>query len=500
MSARAARSDGLLAGGRDRPLSPRILGDLMRVADVAVIVALGLGVYGLYLYPAEPQSLPRYLGTVLAAALVAGVLFNEFGTYAGDFVFTRALRAERMISAWAVTFAILLAIAFSLKISTSYSRVWAVGWFVSTGITLGLLRFAVGQWILHLGQKGRFANRTAIVGTGPQAQRLAAHLRAHDAVRTRILGLVATADEKAASERDDDTPMLGGIDDLVQLIRADGVDQVFVALPWSAPERLHAVLQSLTETPVTIRLAPDLAGFDFAGRGFTNVAGLPVLPLFDRPISEWSYVLKTVEDRVLATLMLLALSPLLAIIAIAIKLDSPGPVLFKQRRYGFNDNLIQVLKFRTMRADMVDADAERLTTKGDERVTRVGRFLRATSLDELPQLLNVLAGNMSLVGPRPHALAAKAGGKPYEQAVQHYASRHRVKPGITGWAQVNGRNAQSWEQRFRLDVWYVDNRSLWLDVKILLLTIGKVLAGRGVSAEGHATMPEFTGSEGGDER
>ena len=185
--------------------------------------------------------------------------------------------------------------------------------------------------------------------------------------------------------------------------------------------------------------------------------------------------MKTIEDRVLATFMLVALLPLLAIIAVAIKLDSRGPVLFKQRRYGFNDNLIQVVKFRTMHTDMVDADAERLTTKGDDRVTRVGRLLRATSLDELPQLLNVLAGDMSLVGPRPHALAAKAGGKPYEQAVQHYASRHRVKPGITGWAQVNGWRGETdtvekLRKRVEHDLYYIDNWSIWLDLLIIART------------------------------
>jgi Undecaprenyl-phosphate glucose phosphotransferase len=475
MSVRAARSDGLLAGGRDRPLSPRILGDLMRVADVAVIVALGLGVYGLYLYPAEPHTLPRYLGTILAAALVAGILFNEFGVYAGDFVFTRALRAERMISAWAVTFAILLAIAFSFKISTSYSRVWAVGWFASTGITLGLLRFAVGQWVLRLGQKGRFANRTAIVGTGPQAHRLAAHLRAHDAVRTRILGLVATEGE-AAPEQNDDTPMLGGVDDLVRLIRTDGVDQVFVALPWNAPDRLHAVLQRLTVTPVTIRLAPDLAGFDFAGREFADVAGLPVLPLFDRPISEWSYVLKIIEDRIiaLAGLILLGL-PMLAIAAL-VRLDSPGPVLFKQRREGFNNATFEVWKFRTMYQESSDPAGECQATQRDPRVTRVGRFLRRTSLDELPQIFNVLRGEMSLVGPRPHAIATQSQGHRFEDVVRDYAARHRVKPGITGWAQVNGwrgetNTVEKLRKRVEYDLYYIDNWSIWLDLLIIAKTM-----------------------------
>jgi len=476
MDARLARYDSLTMKTRDRPLSPRLVGDLLRLADICVILVLGLGIYFAYVHPGEPAALMRYLASLLAAALLASILFNDFGVYAGDFIFTRGLRTQRVLSAWGATFAILLAVAFTLKVSDQYSRVWAVSWALSSALALALCRLALSRWVLHLGRKGRFANRTAIVGVGEQAQRLAVHLLAHDAVHTRILGFVT------AGEAPDGPPppsrakqVLGNIDDLVHLIRAEAVDQVFVALPWNDVEAMRTVVRRLAMTPVAIRLAPDLAGFDFVGKTYTQAAGLPVLHLFDRPISEWSRVLKTAEDRVLASIFLVLLAPALALIAIAIKLDSPGPVFFRQDRYGFNDNLIKVWKFRTMHHHLRDPDASRLTTRGDARVTRVGRLLRATSLDEFPQLINVLKGEMSLVGPRPHAVAAKAGGKLYYDVVERYAARHRVKPGITGWAQVNGWRGETdtvgkLEKRVEYDLFYIDNWSIWFDLLIIAKT------------------------------
>jgi exopolysaccharide biosynthesis polyprenyl glycosylphosphotransferase len=200
------------------------------------------------------------------------------------------------------------------------------------------------------------------------------------------------------------------------------------------------------------------------------------LHLFDRPISGWSQLTKTAEDRVLATLFLILLLPLFLVLPLVIKLTSPGPVLFKQKRYGFNNQLIEVWKFRTMYHHLEDAECDEQTTKDDDRVTSVGRFLRRTSLDELPQLFNVLKGDMSLVGPRPHAAATKAGGRLFFDVVDRYAARHRVKPGITGWAQVNGwrgetRTVEEIEKRVECDIFYIDNWSIWLDIRIIAKTV-----------------------------
>ena len=253
-----------------------------------------------------------------------------------------------------------------------------------------------------------------------------------------------------------------------------------VALPWQAAARLRDVVQQLAVTPIAIRLAPDLAAFDYAGRSFVQVAGLPMLHLFDRPISGWSRVTKAAEDYLLGTLFLILLSPLLLIIALAIKLDSPGPTLFRQRRLGFNNNPIEVWKFRSMHADKEDPDCLVQVTKDDPRVTRVGRLLCRTSFDELPQLANVLRGEMSIVGPRPHAPGTRARGQLFEEVVERYAARHRVKPGITGWAQVNGwrgetNTLEKIQKRVEYDLYYIDNWSIWFDLRIIARTVAVLL-------------------------
>jgi Undecaprenyl-phosphate glucose phosphotransferase len=262
---------------------------------------------------------------------------------------------------------------------------------------------------------------------------------------------------------------------MMALIRQDAVDEVIIALPWSQAARVQALTLLLATTPVRIRLAPDLAGFRFADRRVTRRAGVPMLTLFDRPISGWSHVFKLIEDRAIALAALAFVAPLMLSIAVAIKLDSRGPVLFKQRRFGFNDRPIEVWKFRTMRSECTDANAVLQTTRRDPRVTRVGRFLRKSSLDELPQLFNVLKGEMSIVGPRPHAMATKADGKLFQDVVDRYAARHRVNPGITGWAQVNGWRGETGtvdkiQKRVELDLYYIDNWSVWFDLYIVLRT------------------------------
>ena len=195
-----------------------------------------------------------------------------------------------------------------------------------------------------------------------------------------------------------------------------------------------------------------------------------LLQVFSRPLADWRLVMKDIEDRGLALLLLILFGPLLLLISVLIKLDSRGPVFFRQARYGFNHQLINVLKFRTMYTHLEDRAAAQLATRNDPRVTRIGRFLRRSSLDELPQLINVLRGDMSIVGPRPHALSARAADRLYEEVVEEYAARHRVKPGITGWAQVNGWRGETdtydkIKKRVEYDLYYIENWSLVLDIK-----------------------------------
>ncbi|WP_193369263.1 undecaprenyl-phosphate glucose phosphotransferase [Pelagibius marinus] len=438
---------------------------------------LGLaGLIAFFLRQTEGPSLQsgQYLGAIVLAMLFATLMLHRFEVYRDDFLYTRRIPFAGLCTAWTVTFCVLLAAAFLVKVSDTYSRVWALSWFAGGGVGLVAGRIVLRQWVRGLSVADRFANRTVIVGAGDQGRRLAGYLQRHGDVTTKVIGF---ADDRLTRvpRESEGLPVFGSVDHLVDLIRRDLVDQVIVALPWTADTRLREVVNKLEQTPVPIRLAPDLAAFSFPDRRFTTVGRLPMMQLFERPISGWSFVAKSMEDRILAGGLLLFFAPLLALVALAIKIDSPGPVFFRQKRYGFNNDLFECWKFRTMRQDRTDVNAEVLTRRDDDRVTRVGRFLRKTSLDELPQLINVLKGDMSLVGPRPHATSAKAAGRLYEEAVDVYAARHRVKPGITGWAQVNGWRGETdtlekIERRVEYDLFYIENWSLALDLKILLRT------------------------------
>jgi Undecaprenyl-phosphate glucose phosphotransferase len=266
------------------------------------------------------------------------------------------------------------------------------------------------------------------------------------------------------------------VDDLVDYARKTQLDLVIFTVPLSAETRLLQMLSKLWVLPIDIRLAANTSRLRLRPRSYSYLGSVPVLDLFDKPMADWDLVVKWLFDRVVGALLVAALSPVMAAVAVAIKLDSRGPVFFRQKRYGFNNELIEVFKFRSMYVDQCDAAAAKLVTKDDPRVTRVGRFIRKTSLDELPQLLNVvLKGDLSLVGPRPHALHAKAANQLYDQVVDGYFARHKVKPGITGWAQINGWRGETDTQekiqrRVEHDLYYIEHWSVFFDLQILAAT------------------------------
>ncbi len=251
---------------------------------------------------------------------------------------------------------------------------------------------------------------------------------------------------------------------------------MIVSLPVTAETRILQMLKKLWVLPVDIRLAAHNTKLRFRPRAYSYIGKLPVLDVIDRPITDWDVATKWLFDKFIGGMALLAASPIMLLTALAIKLDSRGPVFFKQKRYGFNNELIEVFKFRSMYIDKCDATASQLVQKSDQRVTRVGAFIRKASIDELPQLINVVfKGNLSLVGPRPHAVHAKAASKLYNDAVDGYFARHRVKPGITGWAQINGWRGETdteekLQRRVEHDLYYIENWSALFDLRILAMT------------------------------
>jgi Undecaprenyl-phosphate glucose phosphotransferase len=272
----------------------------------------------------------------------------------------------------------------------------------------------------------------------------------------------------------------GGIDKVLALVR-DGITRtVFIVLSTADTGAADPLLRKLAAYPVAVRIVPDITAIASRSHRISLEAGLPVLHISDPPLNPAAAFVKRIEDIVLSSLLLLAFAPIMLLASIAIKLESQGPVLFRQPRHGLKGSTIQVFKFRTMYAHLEDRLAARQTLRGDPRVTRVGKFLRRHSLDELPQFFNVLGGTLSLVGPRPHAPATSADGKSLELVVANYAARHRMKPGITGWAQVSGYRgnldtAEKAVQRVEHDLYYIENWSLLLDLRIIFRTIGLVL-------------------------
>jgi Undecaprenyl-phosphate glucose phosphotransferase len=275
----------------------------------------------------------------------------------------------------------------------------------------------------------------------------------------------------------------GTVRDLLERSREEQIDLIVIARPLSAVSRISNILDQIGSAVADLCLTTDFVDFRYRSSQISSVGSNPVVLIEERPLKDWQAAKKSAFDIVIGSLMLVILSPLLALIALAIRLDTPGPVLFRQPRLGFNNRIFTCYKFRTMHHGMTDPLGDQQATRGDLRITRLGKWLRALSLDELPQLLNVLRGDMSVVGPRPHPSNTKAADKLFSDVVAKYAFRHRVKPGITGWAQVNGwrgetKTVEQIENRVACDLAYIENWSVWFDLRIMMLTVTREIFSR----------------------
>ena len=480
---------GAIAGGkphvgisRSSLFSESLVAGILGLIDAVIVMSIGLGAFWAYLGIDSPNASSYLAALTLMAALT--VLFFYFaGLYDFETVAAWPRRITRLLFILAAVLLVLAGLGFAFRISDLFSRAWVFTTFgvAAFGIVIGRAVFA--SWLGRAARTGRLQRRIAVVGMGEQARLFLSCLQEEHAPWRRVVGVF---DDRAISRTGaeiDGYSVVGNLSDLVDWVRRGDIDDVVIAFPWNADHRLIAVIRKLRELPVHIYVGSDLIGYHFPTHHHRFLARAPVLEIEKAPFSGWSGVFKWVEDKALASILLVLLTPLLALVAMVIKFDSPGPVFFRQKRYGFNNQFIEVYKFRTMHHHMRDENAERLTSRDDSRVTRVGRFLRRSSIDELPQLINVLNGEMSLVGPRPHPTRAKAGNWLYQEVVADYAARHRVKPGITGWAQVRGwRGETDTEEKLRKrvehDLYYIENWSVLLDIKILLLTAITGLVGK----------------------
>ena len=452
-----------------------VLSGVARGVEFSVGVLTALPPYFGYVVPqVGPQ--PYYFLPVVAIAAILVAALQSFRLYDLHSLRRPYLATFRIAGAWCFGFLGLFGAMFFLKLDGAVSRVFVASWFFLGLVGLVGARAIFGAAVATLSKQGRLSRRAVIVGGGEIGKELLREFAKTKIDDVRILGVFDDRGDDRSPTEVEGFPKLGNVDDLVAFARTTPVDLAVFALPISAEQRILQMLRKLCVLPIDVRLAAHANRLRFQPRSYSYVGRVPVLDLLDKPIADWDIVLKWAFDKIIGCLALLALSPVLLLTAIAVKLGSRGPIFFKQKRYGFNNELIEVYKFRSMYVDMLDATASKLVTRDDPRVTRVGRFIRKTSIDELPQLFNVVfKSNLSLVGPRPHALQAKAADRNYDEVVVGYFARHRVKPGITGWAQINGWRGETdtpekIQQRVEHDLYYIENWSLFFDLYILAMT------------------------------
>lgn len=440
-----------------------------RVLDqIAIFVAGWLAIYLSVGRAALDGSYSLALVTGLLLSAIVLQLFRLYDTWRGQ-PFVQEVRT--LVGAWACVFLLLSVLAVVTKTSTTFSRLWFGYWFVMGGSALIIMRFALRYALRTLRARGRNTRSVVIVGAGGLGQAVANRLLSAPWAGLRFVGYFD--DRPDLLRRADSRPVLGAIADLAAYVEREHIDQVWIALPWKCEDEVKHTLEALQFSTADVRMVPDIFSYNLFNHSVTDVAGLPVINLSASPMEGINRIVKGLEDRLIALVILLLISPVMLAITIGIKLTSPGPVFFKQLRHGWGGGVVKVYKFRSMVVHQEESGQVTQASRKDPRITRFGAFLRRTSLDELPQFINVLRGEMSIVGPRPHAVYHT---ELYKGQVRNYMLRHKVKPGITGWAQVNGYRGETdtldkMQKRVEYDLYYIQNWSLWFDLKIILLTI-----------------------------
>jgi putative colanic acid biosynthesis UDP-glucose lipid carrier transferase len=459
----------MTAHGFLRPNTPKV-GVLQRAHDAGWIVAAHVIVW-LALSP-DPWSSAQTIATCVAVAafqLVAEAS-DLYQSWRGVPLRKQVLR---VLVAWSGAVPVLLLVLFLTKSSEELSRIVTSSWFTLTPFLVVGSRAIARSILARVRASGRNTRAVAIVGMTETGETTARRIHESPWLGMRIAGFY---DDRTIERCHPVPPELGGLvgsfEDLLEDARQHRVELIYMTLPLRAEPRVNELVRKLADTTASVYFVPDFHVFDLVQGRWSSLENLPVISIFESPFYGVDGVVKRIEDIVLGSLALIVAAPLMLLIAIAIRTTSRGPVFFRQRRYGLNGEVIEVLKFRTMRV-AEDGPAVRQATKGDPRITPVGRLLRRASLDELPQLLHVVQGTMSLVGPRPHAVAHN---EEYRKRIHGYMLRHKVKPGLTGWAQVNGWRGETdtlekMEKRIEHDLEYIRRWGLLLDLKIVLLTV-----------------------------
>lgn len=435
---------------------------------IAVIgVALGLIKYNFGALTYEYTVLLLLLMGILA------VVYDRYALYRSNSNFTG--KVVVLLKAWTITFLLLLLIAFLTKQIETYSRlvigeIYVIGFFVQV-----LLHWLVRASHRAVLQHTQHPDNVIMIGEGRLANYLNQKISLNPWLGERVVGSVMLDDlsDNPVDPPAEDAPMrLGSVKDLPALIDKHDIQTAYIVIPLDASKLLEEIYFMLLDKHVAIHWVPDIFSLRLVNHSVKEIAGIPVLTLSETPLTGVHLLAKTLEDFFLSTLILMLISPVLLLVAIAVKLDSPGPVFFRQKRAGWNGKVFRIWKFRSMYVHQPETGTLKQATKDDPRITRVGAFIRKTSLDELPQIFNVLVGDMSLVGPRPHAIQHD---EEYSRRIDDYFARHNIKPGITGLAQVRGlrgetKDVHQMALRVESDIEYINNWSVWLDLAILVRT------------------------------
>jgi Undecaprenyl-phosphate glucose phosphotransferase len=453
---------------------------LLRFFDMGLIA---LAAWLAYAWRFEGFALPAiYEVALLIGVLMTAVVFPRFGIYRAWRGGSVLEEVGRITLAWWVVAVVMLVLAFFVQMGAEYSRIWGAGWFLLGWVLLLASRVFLRSALNSLRARGRNIRHVLVVGSEGLGVGVADRLLSAPWTGLRVAALFGEAPENVQGLKRDGERLTTrpGIEGIRQFVDQEGIDQVWLALPLSEEKTIRAIFDELRQTTVDVRLVPEVSGLRLLHRSITDVAGLPVVDLSYSPMNGGNEWVKLIEDHLLALGILILISPLLLAIALAVKLTSAGPVLFKQKRHGLGGGEIEVYKFRSMvHRENADGEAEQARAN-DPRLTRLGAFLRRTSLDELPQFINVLQGRMSIVGPRPHPVWLN---ERHMRQIDSYAQRHKVKPGITGWAQVNGYRGETdtlekMQRRLEYDLYYIEHWSVWLDLQILLMTAFKGFVNR----------------------
>lgn len=445
----------------------------MRLLDPLLVAAVGAIAYTIYLD--DPVLLERYTLAIIGMSFACAALFPFVGLYTSQRGVTLFEEVRRLINAWVLLATAWFAFLFLSKSGSDFSRVWSIYWIVAGFLVHIVARGVIRVVLRTLRSRGYNVRRIAIVGAGELGREIARRIRRMPWSGLVVLGFYDD-NPALANTTIDGTPVKGPGERLLRDLDEGSLDQVWIALPLRADARIRELLEGMRRHPVQVRFVPDIYNFALLHHSMTEIAGLPVINLTDSPLDGANRALKQLEDFFISFVVLVLASPLLALIAIGVKLSSPGPVFYRQERVTWNGERFTILKFRTMPVDAEQGTGPVWSRHDEDRATRFGAFLRRTSLDELPQFINTLRGEMSIVGPRPERPEFV---ERFRREIPGYMQKHLVKAGITGWAQVNDfRGDTDLRERIECDLYYIENWSIWFDLRIMALTLLHVFRSR----------------------